>query len=525
MIREASKLDLPSLAVPLLVLPPLILLGALVLATTAEARQIDVATLDSLLETDRKDWDIPGLAVAIVQGDSVVLVRGYGVREAGGAEPVDAHTLFAIGSTTKAFTSTALAMLVGEGALGWDDRVVDRLPGFTLEDPWVTGEITIRDLLAQRSGLPMANLMWLSGQHDRSELVRRIRFLEPATSFRSAFSYQNVLYTAAGIVVETVAGKSWTAFLRERVFRPLKMERTNTSVDSLVGVGNVATPHAVIDGEPRAVHYRNIDHVGPAGSINSSAAEMAQWLRLQLGGGDVDGRRLVAEEALEETRRPQIVMPLEGPLAALYPEARSLAYGMGWVISDYRGRTLLDHGGGIDGMTSLVALVPEEGLGVAILTSVQLPTPPYWILYTIFDRYLEAESDDWSAHFRELHGMFEARPTVERVPMAEPSLPLDRYAGMYDSAPLGEIGIEGRDESLHLRYGRLEGPLEPWHFDTFRVLWNDPAWLAAAGPGWVTFRLGREGGVEGFELEAIPGETWGFDRIREVAGSGPTANR
>ncbi|MGH9324899.1 MAG: serine hydrolase [Vicinamibacteria bacterium] len=506
-------------------LPALILLGSFVLATGAQARQVDLAALDSLLETERKAWDIPGLAVAIVQRDSVVLAKGYGVREVGGAGPVDAHTLFAIGSTTKAFTSTALAMLVSEGAVRWDDRVVDRLPEFALEDPWVTREITIRDLLAQRSGLPMANLMWLSGQHDRFELVRRLRFLEPATGFRSAFSYQNVLYTAAGLVVEAVAGESWSTFLRKRVFRPLRMERTNSSVDSLAGAGNVATPHVVIDGKPRAVPYRNIDHVGPAGSINSNAAEMAQWLRFQLGGGEVDGQRLVAEEALDETRRPQIVIPLEGLLTALYPEARSLTYGMGWVISDYRGRTLLDHSGGIDGMTSLVAIVPQEGIGVAILTSAQLPTPPYWLLYTILDRFLDAESYDWRAHFRELHRMLDASRRAGRVSSAEPSLPLDHYTGLYESAPLGEIGVEVRNGGLHLRYGRLEGPLEPWHFDTFRVPWNDRAWLAAAGPGWVTFRLSREGGVEGFELEAIPGETWEFDRVQQVAGSGPVTNR
>lgn len=493
-----------------------------VTAVTSPAlpQEVDRAELDAFLEAERAAWDIPGMAVTIVKDDRVVLARGYGVLEAGGVEPVGARTLFAIGSTTKAFTAAALGILVDEGRLAWDDRVATLLPGFALHDPHTTREITVRDLLAQRSGLPMANLMWLSGQHDQSELVRRIRHLEPVASFRSAFSYQNVLYSVAGMVIEAVAGTSWDAFMTERLFRPLDMERTNASVDSLTGLEDVATPHAPIDGNPRPVPYRNIDHVGPAGSVNSTAADMARWLRLQLGGGALGGRRLLAGSMLAETRRPQIVMPLEGPLAAFYPEARSVAYGMGWVVSDWRGRTLLDHGGGIDGMTSLVALVPEEGLGVSILTNLQLPAPPYWILYSILDRYSGADPTDWSGRFRRLAGQMAARPEAEHVPGTRPSLPLDRYAGTYASAPLGEIVVEPRGGGLHLRYGGLGGPLEPWHFDTFRVPWTDRAWFAAAGPGWVTFRLGRDGQVEGFQLEAVPGETWDFGRVGELALEG-----
>lgn len=479
----------------------------------AGAQEVGVSELDALLEAQRAAWKIPGMAVAIVKDDAIVLSKGYGVRAVGGADLVDDHTLFAIGSTTKAFTAVALGILVDDGRLAWDDRVVSHLPGFALHDAYTTQEITFRDLIAQRSGLPMANLMWLGGQHDRTELLRRIRHLEPEASFRSAFSYQNVLYTMVGQAIEAVVGTRWDGFLAERLFKPLGMERTNTSVDSLAGLANVATPHALIDGDPRIVPYRNIDHVGPAGSINSTAADMAQWLRLQLGGGAVDGRRLVAETTLAETRRPQIVMPLEGPLAAFYPEARSLAYGMGWVVSDYHGRTLLDHGGGIDGMTSLVALVPEEKLGVAILTNLQLPAPPYWIVYTILDQYLGADTTDWSKRFQELAAQMSARPEAKRVPGTRSSLPLEGYAGIYSSAPLGEVVVESQARGLRFLYGSLAGRLEHWHFDTFRLSWSDRAWLAAAGPGWVTFRLGRHGEIVAFRLEAIPGEAWEFDRI------------
>lgn len=497
-------------------LPPLLVL---VTPVSAAAQEVAPGDLAPLIEAGRTAWGIPGMAVAIVKSDAAVLVEGFGVRTTGGDQPVGPHTVFAIGSTTKAFTATALAILVDEGRLDWDDRVADILPGFALSDPQTSREITVRDLLAQRSGLPMANLMWQSGQHDRAELLRRIRQLEPMASFRSTFSYQNILYAAAGAALEAIAGITWDAFLAERIFRPLGMHRTNTSVGSLAGLDDVATPHALIDGQPRPVPYRNIDPVGPAGSINSTAADMAQWLRFQLAGA-LGENRLMTTASLVETHRPQIVIPLAGPLVSVYPEAPSLAYGMGWVISEYRGRTVLDHGGGIDGMTSLVALVPEERLGVAILTNLQLSVPPYWVLYSILDRYLGANPIDWSARFRELSEQIETRPDVERIPGTRPSLPLDRYAGTYASAPLGEAVVELQSGRLRLRYGSFEGPLEPWHFDTFRVPWGDRAWLAAAGPGWVTFRLGRDGDVEGFRLEAIPGEAWEFDRVSELAVEG-----
>lgn len=512
MLREPTSL--PSLLPLLLVL----LLTTLVPRTMARAQDVDLDRLDALLESERTAWDIPGLAVTIVKGDTVVLAKGYGGQQTGGAEPVDADTLFAIGSTTKAFTAAALGILVGEGRLSWDEPVASLLPGFALHDSYATREITIRDLLAQRSGLPMANLMWLGGQHDRSELIQRIRHLEPSASFRSTFSYQNVLYTAAGQAIEAVTGTTWDDFLTERLFRPLGMDRTNTSVESLADLDNVATPHAVIDGEPRPVPYRNIDAVGPAGSIHSTASDMARWLRFQLSGGTFEGRRLIATPALAATHEPQIVMRREGPLTVIYPEARTLAYGMGWVISEYRGRTLLDHSGGIDGMTSLVALVPEERLAVAIFANLQLTVPPYGILYSILDAYLGGEPTDWSAHFHELAKQSEARPEMNRAPETEPTRSLHHYAGTYESVLLGEIVVELRDGGLHLRYVSLAGPLEHWHFDTFRVPWTDAAWLAAAGPAWATFHFGHDGTVESLELEVTPGETWKLVRVPETVG-------
>ena len=488
--------------------------GLLALAVPPAAGQAaDVAAIEADVGRLIDEWEIPGLGLAVVRGDSVLLARGFGVRSVEGAEPVDRATLFAIGSTTKAFTSTALAIQVEEGALGWDDRVVDHLSGFRLADPWITREITVRDLLAHRSGLPMANLMWLGGQLDGHEMIRRLRHLEPAAGFRTAMTYQNVLYLVAGRVLEATSGRSWAEFLDERIFTPLGMERTRSDLAGLAEAANVATPHARIDGTVAPVPFRDIRAVGPAGSLLSSAQEMARWLRFQLAGGTVGDERLVGAEALAETRRPQIVMRSEGPLSLFYPEARSLAYGMGWVVSDYRGRVMLDHGGGIDGMTSLVAMLPERELGVAILANRQLATPPYAILYPVLDRLLGEEPVDRTPTFRRVADAMEAAvdATPEREEDAPPSLPLDAYAGRYESAPLGAAEVRREGDRLVFAMGRLAAPLEPWHFDTFRASWRDRAWRAAAGPGWVTFRLDREGRVEALELEAVPGASWRFE--------------
>ena len=239
--------------------------------------------LDAAVERALRDWEMPGLALAIVKDDAVVLSRGYGVRELGQPTPVDERTVFAIGSVTKAFTAAALGMLVDEGKVGWDDPVTEHLPDFQLYDPYVTREITLRDLLTHRSGLPRGDLIWIGSDFDRAEILRRLRYLPPRWSFRSHYGYQNVLYLAAGQVVAAVTGRSWDEFVRERIFAPLGMTNSSTSVTALADAANVATPHADVDGRIRPVPYRNIDCIAPAGAINSNVAEMTQWIRTAAG--------------------------------------------------------------------------------------------------------------------------------------------------------------------------------------------------------------------------------------------------
>lgn len=484
----------------------------------AVAQQLDLDRLEDLVRAEMIAWNVPGLGLAVVHGDSVLMAKGFGIRDVARPQPVDDATLFAIGSTTKAFTAAAAALLVGTGRLDWEDRAAGRLPGFALRDPYATREITLRDLLAHRSGLPMANLMWLTGLHDREALLDRVRHLEPASSFRSRFGYQNVLYLAAGEIIGRAAGTGWSEFVTERLFAPLGMSRSRTSRAGLAGDGNVASPHVRVGDGVRPVPPRDIDAIGPAGSIHSSAGDMARWLVMQLGDGTVRGRRIIDAEALAETRRSQIPLRVPG-LERLYPFARSVSYAMGWVVSDYRDRTLLDHGGGIDGMTALVALMPEEDLGVAILTNVQLRTPLYWLLYPLLDQWLGAAPDDWSGRFRQAEAEIDAFLAAERPRAAgtRPALVPAGYTGRYRSAPLGEVVVGIEDGALAWRFGHMSGRLEHWHHDTFRVHWTSVAWTSAAGPGWLTFRLGADGAVADVVLEATPGERWTFERLPEVA--------
>ncbi len=436
--------------------------------------------LDRYIEDALPSWKVPGLAIAIIKNDSVIHASGYGVRELGEPERVDARTLFAIGSASKAFTAAALAMLVDEGKVSWDDRASTHLPWFELFDPYVTRELSVRDLLSHRSGLARGDLLWYSGGFSRDDILRRVRFLEPSWSFRSRFGYQNLMYLAAGRIVEAASGLSWDDFVAQRIFRPLGMTRSNTSVTALSGQPNVATPHAQIEGTAETVPWHNIDNIAPAGSINSNVLEMAQWVRLQLGDGEVAGQRLVSTGAIRETKVPHTVIRTEGIWQALNPVSNFLTYGLGWFLMDYAGHKVVQHGGNIDGMSALVAMIPDQRLGVVILTNMNGSLLPTAVLYRVFDMMLGRPSQDWSADFRKTAAALEqqqeeARKKIEdaRVSGTAPSLPLEAYAGTYADSMYGDVRVEYEGGGLVLRYGTFfVGDLEHWHYDTFRAIWR-----------------------------------------------------
>lgn len=467
----------------------------------SQARSAPLEGLDEYIAQALRAWEVPGLALAIVKDDEIVWAKGYGVKRLGDPAPVTERTLFAIGSASKAFTAAALAILVDEGRLRWDDPVLKYLPEFQLWDPYVTRELTIRDLLTHRSGLERADLLWYGSTLDRAEILRRMRFLVPRWSFRSRFGYQNIMYLAAGQVVQAVTGKTWDEFVRERIFEPLGMSSSTTSVKALRAASDVATPHARIEDRVQPIPWRDIDHIAPAGSINSNVLEMAQWIRLQLHEGTYQGRRFWSVETAREMHTPQTILRHEPPYAILFPEARFLTYGLGWFLHDYRGRKVVEHGGNIDGMSALVALVPEEKLGFVILTNMSQTLLVHALKYWIMDAYFGAPRRDWSAEFLKRAQQLQEQQQAgwkkleeARAKGTSPSLPLSSYAGAYENEVYGEADVTEESGKLVFRFGPARvGDLEHWHYETFQVRWRDPMLPRT----FVTFRLNVEGRVEG----------------------------
>jgi CubicO group peptidase (beta-lactamase class C family) len=486
------------------VISVLILLLVLVPAAYGQAPEPD---FDQYVEKAMKEWEVPGLAIAIVKDDRIVFAKGYGVRELGGTAAVNEQTLFAIGSSSKAFTAATVALLVDEGKLKWDDPVTKYLPSYQLFDPYSTRELTVRDLLTHRGGLERGDLIWYASPHDRNEVLRRIRFLKPTWSLRSRFGYQNIMYLAAGQISPALIGKEWDDVVRERIFIPLGMNASNTSIRKFAGVDNVASPHSKIDDKLQKVAWRNVDNIGPAGSINSNVVDMAQWLRLNLGGGMYEKKRILSAASVREMQMPQTVIRIEGNNERLYPEAHFLSYGLGWFLSDYRGRKLVEHGGAIDGMRAAVGMLPEEKLGVVILTNRNGSVLPHVLMYRVFDAYLGVAKRDWSADmfrkFKVLEDMAKAaekKTEDERVKNTSPSLALEKYAGTYKSEMYGETKFALQNGKLTSEFGpNFNGDLEHWHYDTFRVIWRD----RMEGKGFVVFKLNAKGQPETVSIDGL----------------------
>lgn len=339
-------------------------------------------------------------------------------------------------------------MLVDDGKLKWDDPATKYLPGFQLYDPYVTREMTVRDLLCHRLGLERGDLVWYGTDYDRNEIIRRVRYLKPTWTVRSHFGYQNIMFVAAGQIIPQVTGKSWDDFVTERIFTPLGMKSTSTTIRAFKPADDVATPHNKIDDKVQPIAWRNIDNVGPAGSINSNVTDMTQWLRLQLGNGELDNQQLISSGAVKEMHMPQMVIRVEGVAEKLNPETHFMNYGMGWFLQDYRGREIVQHGGNIDGMSALVAMIPEEKLGVVILTNMDGTALPTALMYRVFDSFLQAPARDWSA---DLLKVVKARDAMQkaaekkaeegRVKDTRPSLALAKYAGKYTNEMYGDARI------------------------------------------------------------------------------------
>jgi CubicO group peptidase (beta-lactamase class C family) len=488
--------------------------------------------LDDHITRSLQAFGVPGAAVAVVKDGRVVLAKGYGVRRVGTAEAVDADTLFGIASNTKAFTSTALAILAEEGRVRWDDPVTRHLPAFQMYDPWVSREVTLRDLVSHRAGLGLGagDLLWWPGTDvSRAEIVAAIRHLKPASSMRSRYAYNNAMFVVAGEVVAAVSGASWDAFVQQRILSPLGMTRTATGASVLSTDRNVAAPHLGVAGTPLAVEPVGFDNAAAAAGISSSASDLARWMAmlLECSGQPAAGATCVLKpEGLQELWRPAIAQRSSAPPPALRAtRANFTAYALGFGLRDYRGRKVVTHGGALPGYVSRVTLVPEERLGLAILTNQEEDGAYMAIQYRVLDAYLGAPAPpvDWVAAFKEERDaaqeksrQAEAKASAARVAGTKPSLPLESYAGRYRDAWYGDAAIEKKGDRLVLRLlrtPRMVADLEHWQHDTFVARWRE-RFMSDTMPAeaYVTFALKPDASIERMTLAPVsPAIDFSFD--------------
>ena len=492
----------------------LLLIGA----TLQVGAQQSPPRFDAYIQRVMETFTVPGLSVAIVKDGKLILAKGYGVRRMGDRAPVDARTQFGIASNTKLFTATALALLVEENKVAWDKPVIDYLPAFAMSDPYVTRELTVRDLLVHRSGLGLGAgdlLWWPPSTYNRKEIARRIRNIPLSTSFRSAYAYDNVLYLVAGEVIEAVSGQSWEEFVRSRILSKVRMTNTDVRHSGATAGGNVAGTHAEVNDTVRPVAPFASDNTNPAGGIMSGAADMAKWMMVQLDSGRVaEGTRLFSPASTRELWREVTPTPIGNPPTPLaktlgHLRANMAGYALGLNVRDYRGKILRQHTGGLPGYLSKVAMMPELRLGVAVLTNQESGAAFESIVYHVLDHYLGVKAPDYPASFKALNDeqrvkLREAqrKAAVSRDSMSGPSLPLAKYAGTYRDPWYGDVTVAQEGQGLAIRFKHtpsLVGDLLHWQHDTFLARWRDRELRADA---YATFSLKADGSVD--QLKMVP---------------------
>jgi CubicO group peptidase (beta-lactamase class C family) len=477
---------------------------------SAQEQQLD--QLNTYVENAMADWHIPGLAMAVIKDGQVIHRRGYGLRDQRATDQVDTKTLFAIASNTKAFTATALGMLVQEGRIAWDDPVLKHLPEFQLYDPVATRKITIRDLLCHRSGLGLwaGDLTWWDSVYDRKEVIRRIRFQEPVKGFRSSYIYCNLMFLVAGEIIPNVTGSSWDAYIHEHFFDPLSMTRSNTSVSVLPRMDNVATPHSLIDGKLIPIDYLNVDNCAPAAAVNSCIDDLIPWLSMHLDKGMYKGRRLINAEIMDELRKPQILIPYSKRQRELNPASHLSAYALGLRVHDYQGRLIVNHTGGLDGMLSYIGFMPEENLGIIILTNSDNHNANGALAYHVFDSLLGIKGPGLSKRylkaFQENQRKQKKRRQEQRkarVRDTKPTHAKSAYVGSYTDIVYGQAHICEDNGELKLwlsAHPKFQASLSHWHYDTFVATWDHRLWQESL----VSFKLDEHGDITQFVTSIRP---------------------
>ena len=453
-----------------------------------------------------------GMSVAVVKDGEVIYTGGFGTKSVNAPKAMETSALFNIASCSKAFTAAAMAMLVEQGKIKWDDKVVDYIPGFRLADPWITAQLTLRDLLCHRSGLETfyGDLLWYGTNYTDQEILAQMRHVPILKEFRSQFGYQNNLYMVAGLVIEKVSGKSWESFVTDNIFIPLGMNNTRSSNDVLKPSDNIAYGHSKGKQQP----IFNFSGTKPAASIYSSVEDISKWMRMLLNGGVHEGKQILSKESLRTLWSAHTMIPVS-------PNAESWgihfrAYALGWSTYDYAGRKVVEHDGGMPGYISKVCLVPEEKLGIVILNNGEDFQVNDALRYKLLDHVLQHTGRDWDATYMNFRKGGEAYVQAEaekrlagRIPNTKPGLPYSAYAGTYNDPAYGKATVEERNGGLHLTFlpakEMFAGTLEHWHFDTFKVQFKDDFLTY----GLVGFEVGPDGQVHGFKID-LPSDDFQF---------------
>jgi CubicO group peptidase (beta-lactamase class C family) len=480
-----------------------LLLFVLPFFVAAQTLDEKLKEIDDYANVVNNTWKGPGMAIAVVKDDKVVMAKGYGSRELGKEAPVDENTVFAIASNSKAFTTAALAILVDENKLSWDDKVSKYLPDFRMYDPWVTSELTIRDLVTHRVGLDTfsGDLLWYEANFTSDEILDRVRYLKPVSSFRTRYGYQNLMFVAAGEVIEKVAGKPWCDFVTERILTPLGMTRTTCSIKNLPD--NAAFPHNESGGTLRMLPRGNVDGATAAAGLNSSVSDLSKWVRTQLGKGKFEGKQIFSEAQAWQLHQPHLAQQISEAAWKGNPTRHFTGVASGWFVYDYHGRKIINHSGGLDGMLSYTVLIPEENAGFVVLTNSEFPTFIV-MMNKIRDVLVNAPKRDYN---------------TEAV---EPSLPLSGYAGSYSDDLYGAITISEENGRLVMRFSRspnFVADLEHWNYDTFQIKWR-PSVSYNFPRGWVTFTIDKIGKTEELKIDQPNNDFWFYElKPRRVAAT------
>jgi len=487
-----------------------------------QSQNVDFEKLDAYFEKAAKDWGIPGMSVGIVKDGQVVFSKGYGVLEVGKPEKPDGNTLYSIASNSKAFTSAIIAMLVQEGKLNWDDTVQKYLPYFELYDPFVSRETTIKDLLCHRVGLGTfsGDFIWYKSDLTSEEIIKRLKYLEPQFKFRDGFGYSNVMYITAGEVIKKVTGKTWGENLQERILDPINMKRTVYSLSKLKGKGNFAIPHALEKDKNIPIPYVNWEEIGALGGIISSVNDMGKWMIFNMNNGITGTDTLLTPSSrnliwkMHNTYNVDLTKPNNN-------KTHFRGYGLGWALEDFQGKMKVSHSGGYDGMISLVTMIPDEKLGIVVLSNGMNPPTTAVTNYTI-NAFLGLEEKDWSAEMLEKNKKRQSddkrisERIEKRVTGTKPSLPLENYTGTYNAPIYGKIEVRLENGNMRLIFEHtpeLSATLEHWHYDVWKINWDKTqAWFTF---GTVKFNMNNNLGITGLDFD-VPNDDIFFEELKTV---------